>query len=357
MAKQTWTQEEVEALRRMYPDPCVSKESMEQHFGRSWGAIGRKASRFGLERPRERSWSSEEITDLRGMYSDLSISIEQMVEHLGRSKHSITGMACELDIKRRKTEVKHWSKAEKELLSKLYTDKSASPQYLESVFKRSSNAITKQARTCGLFRYDHQINHEYFQNITTDEQAYWLGWLASDGSVRISKLNGLYISLEIQARDEIVVQAFKQAVAPGLTVHRNRNAVSVRIGSKRMAQDLAFYGIVPNKTEIFDWPHALPETFSISFILGYFDGDGCLYRKTSISRNDWRWYLLGTQPFLKAVRQRIELYAQVTLPEPVRADKHRCPFLYKLCTSNKEIIRRIDAMLNTSGLGLPRKHL
>src|SRR6266540_2328582 len=69
------------------------------------------------------------------------------------------------------------------------------------------------------------------------------------------------------------------------------------------------------------------------------------------------WYLLGTEPFLVAVRDRIESHIQVRLRGPIRADRIRSSFLYKLYTSDKESIRRLDAQINSSGLVLPRKHL
>ena len=352
-----WTQEEIESLRQMYSDPAVSKATMEQYFRRLWGAINMKARRLGLERLRQGSWSGQEIADLRRMYPNTSISVEQLIGYFGRSKYAIIAMAYEFDIKRRNVQLKPWSQEETARLREMYSNKKINTQQMQQMFGRTANAITKQAGILGLMRYDHQIKHSYFAEITTDEQAYWMGWLASDGSVKVSTLGGTYISLELQARDEAIVRASGQAVAPGATMHRNRNAVSVRIGSKRMAEDLAVYGIVPNKTKIFDWPRVMPEAFSIPFILGYFDGDGCLYQNANASQNNWSWYLLGTQPFLNAAQQRIELYADVILRKPIRADKHRCPFLYKLSTGNKEIIRRIDATINASELGLPRKHL
>jgi hypothetical protein len=281
----------------------------------------------------------------------------EITEHLGRSERAIMNMAYELNITRRAVEVKSWTPAENEQLRQLYINKNISTEYLQSVFGRSANAITKQARFLGLSRYDHQINHSYFQEITSDDQAYWLGWLAADGCVRFATRGHMSISLELNQRDEEIVRAFAQAVAPGAAIHRSRNAISVRIGSKQMAQDLAKYGVVPKKTETFDWPHALPEAYAMPFILGYFDGDGCFYRSHKPSRNDWTWYLLGTAPFLSAVRERLEAQAHVHFRNLERANKSGCPFLYKLCTSNKAWIRQIEAVLNPRGRGLSRKHL
>jgi len=189
MAKQLWTQEEIESLKRMYPDPGISPQRIEPYFGRSWKAIRLKAWKLGLNRSRQ---------------------------------------------------------------------------------------------------IDDQIHHAYFHEITTQEQAYWLGWLASDGYITVWN-RGHYICLQLQARDESIIRRFIQAVAPRATICWDRKAVGVRIGSKELFHDLVAQG--------------------------------------------------------------------VELSEPTRAHKNKSPHLYKIRSSSRKVIHKLDAALNRSGLGLPRKHL
>lgn len=192
-------------------------------------------------------WTDTEIDHLRSIYSHPLVSLAAIAEHFGRSERAIISKAYELHLKRRAVQLKKWTLAENEQLGKLYTNKRISTEQLKKTFGRSANAITKQARSLGISRYNHQINHTYFDDITSDEQAYWLGWLAADGSVKQSSLGGLYISLELSQRDEQIVQAFAQAVAPNAVLHRSRNAVSVRLGSMVMARDLANMVWCPTK--------------------------------------------------------------------------------------------------------------
>jgi len=51
-----WSAEEIEDLKRMYPDPAVSHEDMVQQFGRSWSAVQLKAALIGLHLPNLRLW-------------------------------------------------------------------------------------------------------------------------------------------------------------------------------------------------------------------------------------------------------------------------------------------------------------
>src|SRR6266508_6857684 len=123
-----WTQEEIEALRQMYPDVAISKACMEQYFGRLWGAIRMKAKRLGVERLRQGLWSGEDIADLQRMYPDKNISLEQLTQHFGRSEYAIIAMANELDIKRRNVELKPWNQEEITKLREMYSNKKISAQ-------------------------------------------------------------------------------------------------------------------------------------------------------------------------------------------------------------------------------------
>jgi hypothetical protein len=234
-----------------------------------------------------------------------------------------------------------------------------SPALLEEYFGRSWRAIRLRAWKIGLSRprpINTKINHSYFHNISSVEQAYWLGWIASDGSVSISN-KGYYVSLQLQLRDKAIVEKFVQTVAPGHTTFISRNSICVRIASKDMYHDLVNKGIVPNKTYSLCWPKNLPDELAMAFLLGYFDGDGCLAEYTYGKKRRIHWVLLGTKPFLEVAKQYIEQYAQVTLSTPSRAHKHKSEHLYKLRTCNRLIVSRIDAVLNASHLGLARKHL
>src|SRR5205823_6018717 len=98
-----------------------------------------------------------------------------------------------------------------------------------------------------------------------------------------------------------------------------------------------------------------PDRFAITFILGYFDGDGCLSYQKDGMRKYWHWSLLGTQSFLTVARQHVQLHAQVEISEP-RPHSKQSPHLYRIETTGQKAVA-VDRVLNASGLGLARKHL
>jgi hypothetical protein len=304
-----WTQQEIEALRRMYPDTHISPEQMEEYFGQSWQILRSKACNIGLSRASAgtHTWVEEDIATLSHMYPDLGIPPERMEQYFGRSWKAIRLKAWKLGLNR------------------------ARP-------------------------VDDQIHHTYFHEIATQEQAYWLGWLASDGHITVWN-RGHYICLQLQARDESIIRRFIHAVAPGATIYWDRKAVGVRIGSKEMFHDLVAQGVGPDKTKNFIWPRSLPEKFAMDFLLGYFDGDGCLGQYNYGGEIRLHWVLLGTKAFLTLTKEHIQNFVGVELREPTRAHKNKSPHLYKIRSSSRKVIHNLDAALNRSGLGLPRKHL
>ncbi|HET9223815.1 MAG TPA: hypothetical protein VFO07_14985, partial [Roseiflexaceae bacterium] len=198
-----------------------------------------------------------------------------------------------------------------------------------------------------------QVKRDYFKVINTDEKAYWLGFLAADGSIFCNSRQ-YSVTLDLQPGDMHWVERFRDAIAPGATITRHGSrSCSVSIGSKEMVQDLIALGIGPRKSSTLEWPR-ISESFVAPFLLGYFDGDGWLRKRSD--RSSWLWGLTGTFSFLIVARDYIQRYANIVIAEPVRHCKDRSPHLYRI-SANGPRAPIIDRTLNASGLGLPRKHL
>jgi hypothetical protein len=120
----------------------------------------------------------------------------------------------------------------------------------------------------------YHVNHGYFSTISTRDQAYWLGWLWSDGHV-IQRGESFRIELELKKDDVRILEQFKIAIEADYPLHFRRNAVRLCIYSQQMFQDLGKLGIVPRKSLMATQP-GIQGTFISDFIRGVFDGDGSL---------------------------------------------------------------------------------
>jgi hypothetical protein len=148
--------------------------------------------------------------------------------------------------------------------------------------------------------------HDYFSAIDTPEKAYHLGLLAADGNVLDSVPR---ITLELAVKDLILVEHFRDAIAPGVRIRRRpprglgrQETAFFAITSAELVNDLGKWGIVPRKTWSYSWPDHLPHEMKRPYLLGHFDGDGF----TTISRHSGkyeygRWGIVGTHAFLDGV--------------------------------------------------------
>lgn len=124
------------------------------------------------------------------------------------------------------------------------------------------------------------MNENIFQQITNDNIAYWIGFLAADGSVHQNKLE-----IGLSSKDIEHLYKFKKFIDyDGKITERNTLCSTngkfypscyVTIKNKNIVNDLLQYKIISDKShKNIDFLSYIPEKYKIPFILGLFDGDG-----------------------------------------------------------------------------------
>lgn len=119
------------------------------------------------------------------------------------------------------------------------------------------------------------INHNYFSKLN-NENTYYLGFLAADGTVR---KNDNEIKIALASIDIEWLEKFKMNLESS---HKISSAInnkgyavsSYRFSSKQIKKDLQKYSIIPDKTYIGITMKNIPNNFKWYFLKGYFDGDG-----------------------------------------------------------------------------------
>jgi hypothetical protein len=301
-----------------------------------------------------RRWTSDEIADLRHSYPDTVVSTEELKRRFGRSYGTIKAMARRLGLRRERIDL--WCDDDVAKLMQLYTDEDIPSEQIKAILGRTWRAICHKANEIGLERPKpnrRAVVRDYFHIIDTAEKAYWLGFIAADGTVD-DRPRRYSLTIDLQPRDLHWLQRFRDTVAPRATITQHgQRSYSIFIGSKELVADIVRLGIGRRKSYHLTWP-TVPEEFAITFLLGYFDGDGSFTPR--IGRRGYQWLLLGTFDFLIVAREYIQRYAGVQLKEPVRAHKYTSPHLYRI-SANGPRAPIVDRTLNASGLGMPRKHL
>jgi hypothetical protein len=128
------------------------------------------------------------------------------------------------------------------------------------------------------------VNKEYFNEINSEEKAYWLGFLFADGYIRERK-SGNSLELKLSQKDESHLILFKENINSNHKIVYATNKVKYKNGfSESKMCHLAIYsneivnsikkqGIHSRKTFTISKPIIKDELMS-HFIRGYVDGDG-----------------------------------------------------------------------------------
>lgn len=163
----------------------------------------------------------------------------------------------------------------------------------------------------------YRVNEEFFC-VWSLEITYVLGFIYADGSLAfVPQIRGRYI--EVTSTDEDRICLIKRLLASEHRVAKkvftdNRKArYSLRIGSHALYSALIKKGVTPNKSFTMKFPD-IPFEFLPSFILGYFDGDGCAHIERGKIENIRRMLTIftsGSKDFLERLHSLLREHAGV----------------------------------------------
>ena len=149
------------------------------------------------------------------------------------------------------------------------------PSYLD-VSIRSVSRVLAEAGINTKRRNRYTLNEGYFDEIDSHAKAYLLGLMAADGCVTSTN----YVVLESIDRElvEYLKSELKYSGQIRVIKPPGGHALHYRINfsSSRLAIALSRYSVTVGRTEsgVYYFPKL---KYLASYILGYFDGDGCAY--------------------------------------------------------------------------------
>lgn len=119
------------------------------------------------------------------------------------------------------------------------------------------------------------FDDNFFKKIETEEKAYFLGWIASDG--HLSKLTGS-ISIKIHEKDRKILECLRDIICKEINVVDDipKSQSSITINSTTIVNDICkWLNINPGKkSDIIEFPELENDFLKWAFIRGFFDGDG-----------------------------------------------------------------------------------
>lgn len=156
-------------------------------------------------------------------------------------------------------------------------------------------------------------NDKFFEEIKTEESAYFLGFLYADGYIDEKRYQ---VELSLSAKDREILETlnkfvnlekqltFKKGKKHWKTGNLESDSFRLYIKNKKIAKDLIRLGLRQCKSDNLQFPSIdqIPEIFIRHFLRGYFDGDG------SISKNQRCCYLISSKSFCEKAKEILNRY-------------------------------------------------
>lgn len=164
----------------------------------------------------------------------------------------------------------------------------------------------------------HSCDETYFNNINTEEKAYWLGFLYADGCIADTQKNSskkLQVDLAIKDIDHLIKLKKSLCSTHPVSKHRTNvghDYVKFKVTSNDLCNALILQGCTPRKSLTLTFPK-LTKSLTPHFIRGYFDGDGSVFVskekhwRSSVVSDVIHYRFIGTKAFLESVQDSIEL--------------------------------------------------
>jgi hypothetical protein len=167
-----------------------------------------------------------------------------------------------------------------------------------------------------------KFDNHVFDNIDTEEKAYWLGFIFADGYIskyNKNKKHNYCFEISLKESDKEHLDKFNKFMKHEDINHVKTNISKCKekefkrcrwaISDKHLWKILNSYGCVPSKSLILKFPNVAifnSKKLIKHFIRGYLDGDGCIswcnkkHTKTCVS-------ILGTKEFLIKLQDNLPL--------------------------------------------------
>lgn len=202
------------------------------------------------------------------------------------------------------------------------------------------------------------LDENYFDNIDTEEKAYFVGLLYADGT---NNINVHQVRLGLIVKDKYLLELLSNIIKSNKPLSVSKRSIknpkhydfyTLNIDSKYVSDRLNELGVVPAKTFKVTFPDWLDEKLYNHFIRGYFDGDGHI----GISKKFGRASIIGTDKFCKSVsnilREKCNVNGRMR-PNDKNANNN---IVQMEVYGNNQVLRFMDYLYKNSTIYMLRKH-
>lgn len=311
----------------------------------------------------------ERILEIYSTTHKTDDAIKTIKEELGIDfkKNSLIAFASKNNVKKKVTAFTSQSKIEFEEVIQLVKDYESGDftvkELMEKYGYKTRKSITDKVKNYnGKMRtireaqrlrcsYDENI----FENIDEDWKAYFLGLLLTDGYVSSTRNT---VGLDLIDEEVIKFLSEKSNKDYVLAKHGGKNKghdrYRITFTSRKMADDLVRFGIIPNKSLKLKAPefHEDELKFIPYLIKGIIDGDGWV-------RKDGKEFFVGTSSldFMEWLKELLESFGMIDIKINTKTfEKDEWNDFYIIRTANQHNIKVLKEILKNCNIGMSYKY-
>lgn len=241
---------------------------------------------------------------------------------------------------------------------KLYTEQKLGAPAISKLLNTTNNKVYKTLKQNNIPPRSHRekgkkstANDNFFNQINTEEKAYWLGFLYADGYITKDGKIGCTLA----TKDEEHLKKFQTDIETNYPIRTYTQTkgyapgtlyVRIQICSQQLIQDAIKHGLVPNKTKILTFPATIPQDLLRHFLRGYIDGDGS-WKIDKRAHCGYSLAICGTKEFLDNAAPHLGL-------SPNKVYRHKNVF--SLETTGNDTLRVMHLVYKDAKVFLERKY-
>lgn len=171
------------------------------------------------------------------------------------------------------------------------------------------------------------LDENYWEIIDSYDKAYFLGFFITDGNVY-----GNDVRLQLKNESQYILETLKNKTKSENKVRQDKRGFSTfSVKRKKWVDDLAKYGVIPQKTSTVYFPDSLPTDLLSHFVRGLIDGDGW------ISFKGKQIGFCGNETLVTQLRDFIVQTLDVYNCKVLKTGEN----LYQVCWCSKKDIKKI----------------
>ena len=209
-------------------------------------------------------------------------------------------------------------------------------------------------------KYYHQF--DYFENIDTEEKAYWLGFIFADGYILdySSRYGEDRFGITLHTNDIETLEYFKKSISATNPItdvsYNGRSLCRIIMSSQKTVNDLISHGCVKQKSLILKPPINIPDDLIHHFIRGFFDGDGSIYQNKAEFERHKNWNTPSYSICITSTKEMVEwIISQVGFGNLMKEERREKTWYYKQ-SGNKKVKAFCDYIYADATIYMERKY-